>query len=328
MVTLTLTNWKKCLQHLSNTLIMKIIVLVLRREKKYEQKYERNWRDEMLYDKTVAFIGAGSMAEAMISGLVKSDQFPTDQIIATNRSNSERLFALETKYGIKGCKVEELQFDQIDVIILAMKPKDVDQALSRIKQHIKSNHLVLSVLAGITTTYLEQNLHNGQQVVRVMPNTSSAIGESATAISPGHETSENNVVLTNTILGCIGEVYTIDEKDMDIFTGLAGSGPAYFYYLMEHMEQQGAQAGFDMETTRKIIAQTIKGAAKMVQEQDETPTILREKVTSPNGTTAAGLNALDENGGGQAIARAVEHAAKRSKEISEQIQESLLVNSK
>ncbi|WP_175638745.1 pyrroline-5-carboxylate reductase [Metabacillus schmidteae] len=282
----------------------------------------------MLHDKTVAFLGAGSMAEAMISGLVKSNKFPIQQIIATNRSNAERLSALEANYGIKSCRIEDLQFDQIDIIILAMKPKDVDQALRGIKQHIKPNHLILSVLAGITTTYLEQNLHIGQQVVRVMPNTSSAIGESATAISPGHETSENNVVLTKTFLNCIGEVYIIDEKDMDIFTGLAGSGPAYFYYLMEHMEQQGVQAGFDVGTTRKIIAQTIKGAAKMVQEQDETPTILREKVTSPNGTTAAGLNALDENGGGKAIAKAVEHAAKRSKEISEQIQESLLVNSK
>ncbi|MCM3160086.1 pyrroline-5-carboxylate reductase [Metabacillus litoralis] len=280
----------------------------------------------MLHDKTVAFLGAGSMAEAMISGLVRSE-FPTENIIATNRSNEERLSALNEKYGIKGIKLKDLPFDQIDVMILAMKPKDVDSALKGIKDHIKPNQLILSVLAGITTTYLEQNLHNGQQVVRVMPNTSSAIGESATAISPGHETSENNVRLTQDLLGCIGEVYTIEEKDMDIFTGLAGSGPAYFYYLMEHMEKQGSQAGFDLETTREIIAQTIVGAAKMVQEQDYTPTVLREKVTSPNGTTAAGLNALDENGGGKAIAKAVEHAAKRSKEISEQIQESLLVSS-
>lgn len=280
----------------------------------------------MLHDKTVAFLGAGSMAEAMISGLVRSE-FPTENIIATNRSNEERLSALNEKYGIKGIKLKDLPFDQIDVMILAMKPKDVDSALKGIKDHIKPNQLILSVLAGITTTYLEQNLHNGQQVVRVMPNTSSAIGESATAISPGHETSENNVRLTQDLLGCIGEVYTIEEKDMDIFTGLAGSGPAYFYYLMEHMEKQGSQAGFDLETTREIIAQTIVGAAKMVQEQDYTPTVLREKVTSPNGTTAAGLNALDENGGGKAIAKAIEHAAKRSKEISEQIQESLLVSS-
>lgn len=281
----------------------------------------------MLHNKKIAFLGAGSMAEAMISGLVKSEKLPKQQIIATNRSNEERLADLEVKYGIKGIKRENLQFDQIDVFILAMKPKDVAKALDDIKSHIKPNQIILSVLAGITTTYLEQNLHEGQQVVRVMPNTSSAIGESATAISPGQETADENVKLTQELLGCIGEVYTIEEKDMDVFTGLAGSGPAYFYYLMEHMEQQGVLAGLNVKTARQIIAQTIVGAAKMVQEQELTPTILRENVTSPNGTTAAGLDALDENGGGNAISKAVEHAAKRSKEISEQIQESLLVGS-
>jgi pyrroline-5-carboxylate reductase len=281
----------------------------------------------MLHNKTIAFLGAGSMAEAMISGLVTSGKIPAEQIIATNRSNQERLTALESNYGIKGVKRENLQFDQIDIFILAMKPKDVDKALNDIKSHIKPNQLILSVLAGITTSYLEQNLHKGQQVVRVMPNTSSTIGESATAISPGHETADENVKLTKILLECIGEVYKIEEKDMDIFTGLAGSGPAYFYYLMEHMEQQGVLAGLNIETTRQIIAQTIVGAAKMIQKQDKTPTVLRENVTSPNGTTAAGLNALDENGGGIAISKAVEHAAKRSKEISEQIQESLLVGS-
>ncbi len=281
----------------------------------------------MLHNKKVAFIGAGSMAEAMIAGLVQSGRIPPENIIATNRSNAQKLTALEKKYGIRGLKLEYLPFDQIDILILAMKPKDVDQALNYLKHRIKPNQLILSVLAGITTTYLEHNLHDDQQVVRVMPNTSSAIGESATAISPGHKTTEIHVYETKELLNCIGSVFQIDEKNMDIFTGLAGSGPAYFYYLMEHMELQGAKAGFDLQTTRQIIAQTIVGAARMVQEQDETPAVLREKVTSPNGTTAAGLQALDLNGGGIAIAKAVEFAANRSKEISEQIKESLLVRS-
>jgi pyrroline-5-carboxylate reductase len=281
----------------------------------------------MLHDKTIAFLGAGSMAEAMISGLVKSEKMKANQIFATNRSNHKRLAALEKTYGINGVNQKELKLDQIDVFILAMKPKDVDGALDHIRDRIKPHQLIISVLAGITTSYLEQNLHYGQQIVRVMPNTSSTIGESATAISPGQETANKNVKLTKELFKCIGKVYEIEEKNMDIFTGLAGSGPAYFYYLMEHMEQEGVHAGLDAETTRQIIAQTIVGAAKMIQDQDKTPTVLREKVTSPNGTTAAGLNALDVHGGGIAISKAVEHATKRSKEISEQIQESLLVGS-
>ncbi len=277
----------------------------------------------MLKEKTIAFIGAGSMAEAMISGLVKAEIVPANKIIVTNRSNQERLNELESLYGIKGIKRDELQFEDIDVIILAMKPKDIDTALQSIFSDVKPEQLILSVLAGISTSYIEENLHVGQQVIRVMPNTSSMIGESATALSPSKQTRGRNVKLATEILSCIGETYLINEEKMDIFTGLAGSGPAYFYYLMEHMEKEGKKAGLDTETTRQIIAQTIVGAAKMIQEKDETPTVLRENVTSPNGTTAAGLKALDTYGGGEAISQAVKHASKRSKEISSQLEKTL-----
>lgn len=277
----------------------------------------------MLHKKTIAFLGAGSMAEAMISGLVKAEIVPANQIIATNRSNQARLKELEGIYGIRGVKRDDLQFEEVDVFILAMKPKDAERALQSIYDDVKPDQLILSVLAGISTSYMEQNLRAGQQVIRVMPNTSSMIGESATALSPGKQTTRKNVLLATDLLRCIGEVYLINEEKMDIFTGLAGSGPAYFYYLMEHMEKEGQKAGLDTETTRQIIAQTIVGAAKMIQEQDETPTVLRENVTSPNGTTAAGLNALDHYGGGEAISQAVKHASKRSQEISSQLQKTL-----
>ncbi len=277
----------------------------------------------MLKQKTIAFIGAGSMAEAMISGLVKANIIPPKQIIVTNRSNQERLKELERNYGIQGINRDELQFGNVDIFILAMKPKDIDTALKSIYNDVKPEQLIMSVLAGISTSYIEENLSKGQQVIRVMPNTSSMIGESATALSPGKQMTRNNVKLASNLLNCIGETYLINEKKMDIFTGLAGSGPAYFYYLMEHMEKEGQEAGLDIETTRQIIAQTIVGAAKMIQEQDETPTVLRENVTSPNGTTAAGLKALDNYGGGEAIAQAVKHASKKSLEISSQLQKNL-----
>jgi pyrroline-5-carboxylate reductase len=146
------------------------------------------------------------------------------------------------------------------------------------------------------------------------------IGESATAMSPGTHTTQNNTKLAKELLECIGKVFMITEDQMDIFTGLAGSGPAYFYYLMEHMEQAGVEGSLDMETTREIIAQTVLGAARMIMEQYEDPGVLRENVTSPNGTTAAGLDALSRNGGGKAIAAAVLSAAKRSREISSDLE--------
>ncbi|KKK37905.1 pyrroline-5-carboxylate reductase [Mesobacillus campisalis] len=274
----------------------------------------------MFKDKKIVFLGAGSMAEAMIAGMSASGIVKPAQITVSNNSNTERLKQLQRKYGIHGVPKEELCYENMDVVILAMKPKDAENALISLNHHLRPHQLVLSVLAGISTSFMEDLLPYGQQVVRVMPNTSSMIGESATAISPGKHTSQQNLSIAQRLLQCIGEVFIINESQMDIFTGIAGSGPAYFYYLMEHMEKAGQSGGLDQETTRQIIAQTILGAARMIQEQEESPEVLREKVTSPNGTTAAGLEALSKNGGGKAISRAVKQAAQRSKEISAQLE--------
>jgi pyrroline-5-carboxylate reductase len=278
----------------------------------------------MITKKTIAFIGAGSMAEAMISGIVTSKKLPSNQIYVTNRNNPERLKQLEKEYGINGVTRDNLNLKNIDIIILAMKPKDAETSLQSIRDSIQHNQLILSVLAGVTTSFMEQHLPLKQQVIRVMPNTSSMIGESATALSSGKHTTKENLSIAQDLLQSIGEVFVIPEEKMDIFTGIAGSGPAYFYYLMEHMENEGLKGGLNEATTRKIIAQTIVGAAKMIQEQGETPTILRENVTSPNGTTAAGLAALALHGGGKAISQAIMHAANRSKEITSQMEESIV----
>ncbi|MGG3561868.1 pyrroline-5-carboxylate reductase [Neobacillus rhizosphaerae] len=277
----------------------------------------------MLDKKSILFIGAGSMAEAMIAGIVSAEKIPSQQLIVSNRSNTDRLEELQENYGIIGVPREHLDIGQADIIVLAMKPKDAATSLQSIKHSLKPNQLILSVLAGVTTSFIEQIVPAGQQVIRVMPNTSSMIGESATAISAGKHTSKHNLLLSKELLQCIGEVYVLPEGKMDIFTGIAGSGPAYFYYLMEHMEKEGQKAGLQPETARRMIAQTILGAAKMIQEQEEPPAMLRDNVTSPNGTTAAGLKALKEQGGGKAIAQAIQQAASRSKEISAELEQSI-----
>ncbi|WP_338447987.1 pyrroline-5-carboxylate reductase [Niallia oryzisoli] len=270
----------------------------------------------MLKKKSIAFIGAGSMAEAMISGIVKAEKIPPNQIVILNRSNQERLKQLETAYGIKGAVIHELDFSKIDIIVLAMKPKDAQTALHSIRDYIQPHHIILSVLAGITTSFIEHFFPSGQQVIRVMPNTSSMIGESATGISSGKHTLQDNLFIAKELLECFGKVYVIPEDKMDLFTGIAGSGPAYFYYLMEHMEKQAVAGGLSEEAARQIIAQTIFGAAKMILEQNETPAALRQKVTSPNGTTAKGLHALHINGAGTAIKIAIQEASGRSREIT------------
>ncbi len=270
----------------------------------------------MLKEKVIGFIGAGSMAEAMISGIVASEIIPANNVVVSNRSNINRLMDLENKYGVRGVMKQDLNMNELDIIVLAMKPKDIEIALASLKDQLNSSQLLLSVLAGVSTSYMEEGLNPGQPVIRVMPNTSSMIGESATAISAGKHVAMDHIVDTKVILETIGKVYTIEEEQMDVFTGVAGSGPAYFYYLMEHMEKTAKDAGLDEEVTRDVVAQTILGAAKMMQTNNEEPASLRKKVTSPNGTTAAGLEALSENGGGRAISAAIKGAAERSKEIS------------
>lgn len=294
---------------------------MLENENENKNKLRGDW---MLKNKKIGFLGAGSMAESMIAGITNAEKLPKDQIYVSNKSNFERLKELEKSYGITGVKREQLPLKELDIVVLAMKPKDAQAVLNSIRDELQPPQLIISVLAGITTTFMEHHLPYGQQVIRVMPNTSSMISESATAIAPGTFTDNNHITLAKELLTCIGKVYEIKEEQMDIFTGIAGSGPAYFYYLMEHMEKAGKEGGLDTETTREIMAQTVLGAAKMILEHDEASSTLRENVTSPNGTTAAGLAALAKHGGGKAITQAIKQASNRSHEISSQLDEKLL----
>lgn len=273
----------------------------------------------MLKNKTVAFLGAGSMAEAMISGVIHAGKVSAGNVFVTNKSNRERLEKLDREYGIRAVTKEALPYDEVDLFVLAMKPKGAAEVLSSLKDKVRPDQVIISVLAGISTKFMEDHLQEGQQVVRVMPNTSSSIQESATAVTPGNYTDMDNVLAVKELLEGLGQVFVIEEDQMDIFTGIAGSGPAYFYYLMEHMERTGIEKGMDEKMVRQIVAQTIYGAAKMVMEKAETPAVLREKVTSPNGTTASGLKALSEHKGGEAITQAIQHAEKRSLEMSKEL---------
>ncbi len=195
----------------------------------------------MLREKSVAFLGAGSMAESMISGIVQVGSIPAENVYVTNRSNQLRLKEMNHVYGVNAVQQDALPYEEIDLFILAMKPQGAADALRALKDKVRADQVVISVLAGISTEFMEDHLNLNQQVVRVMPNTSSMIQESATALSPGRHTAMDNVLAVKELLSCMGKVFLIEEEQMDIFTGIAGSGPAYFYYLMEHMEQAGVE---------------------------------------------------------------------------------------
>lgn len=264
------------------------------------------------------------MAEGMIAGMQASGSLQNGQIYVTNRTNVDRLQELQERYGITAIPQEKVEWHSMDVIILAMKPKDMTAALIDLQEKVQRGQLIISVAAGIQNEQIEHYLPDNQPVVRIMPNTSSTIGESATAIAPGTHVSIEQLTLVKKLVRTFGEAFVIEENQMDVFTGMAGSGPAYFYKLMEHFEETGVAAGFDRETARKIGTHTMLGAARMLLETQEEPAGLRKKVTSPNGTTAAGLEALNEAGAGEAMTKAILSAAERSNEISEELKKQLL----
>ena len=272
----------------------------------------------MLENKTVTFIGAGSMAEAMAAGMIESGTIEPERIIMTNRSNEQRRQELMENHGVLATQSIEFAVREADVVILAMKPKDVERALEGIENFITNDQLLLSVLAGVPSSYIEEQLDGEQPVIRVMPNTSSMIGKSISALAAGKYVSDEQVSMARALIRSIGETVVIEEEQMDVFTGVAGSGPAYIYYVIESLEKAAIEGGIETETARKMAVQTVLGAGMMAEQSEDSPSALRKKVTSPNGTTQAGLEALYDNGGGEAFAAAVENAATRSKEISTQ----------
>ncbi len=274
----------------------------------------------MLETKKVLFIGAGSMAEAIAAGMVNQDKLPPSNIMMTNKQNEERRIELMKKYKVIALPYSEVRVQEADLIILAMKPKDAEKALIELKPKLKPDQIVLSVLAGISTGFMEEILPDEQPVIRVMPNTSSTIGESITAVTGGQSVTMEHIEIAKELFSAIGRVKVIEEEQMDLFTGIAGSGPAYIYYVLEHIEKTAQAEGLDEDLAREIAAQTVFGASKMVLDTNASPESLRKKVTSPNGTTAAGLDALRENEAGQAFTKAIISAKERSAEIRKEFE--------
>ncbi|MEK5391301.1 pyrroline-5-carboxylate reductase [Margalitia sp. FSL K6-0131] len=268
----------------------------------------------MTLNQSIAFLGAGPMAEAIISGIINKQIIPAPHIFVQNHHNKERLLDLRNKYHIN---IDNVEIEKADIIVLAMQPKHLEQALLSIKNKVTPDKVIISVVTSVNTSYMEECLGGQPQMIRVMPNTSSMVGESATALSAGAYTSKDSVALAMEIFRGIGEVYQIEEKRMDIFTGIAGSAPAFFYALMEQMEQAAVEEGLPKSIARYAIAQTVFGSAKMVLEQEESFAELIKNVAAPNGPTAKGLEALEAFGGNKAIIEAVKATVERSKEMGE-----------
>lgn len=262
----------------------------------------------------IAFIGAGSMAEAMISGWIQNGSFAKEHIYVKNRSDIERLRYLQNTYGVQ--ILEDLaMLKDIDLIVLAMKPKDARDALQLIRPHVGENTKVLTVLAGISINTITEGL-GMRPVARVMPNTSATIGMSASGIAFNELVDEDAKQTFLKLLQAIGMVIEVEEDQLHVVTALSGSGPAYIYYLIEAFEQVGTKYGLPKEVVRALMVQTIAGSASMLSLGKDEPAELRRKVTSPGGTTEAGLRALEHNQFMEAISACVASAEKRSRELA------------
>lgn len=262
----------------------------------------------------IAFIGAGSMAEAMISGWVQNGSFQKENIYVKNRSDVNRLLTLKEQYGVQLLTDFEL-LKEMDLIVLAMKPKDAKDAMQLIRPQIGEDTKILSVLAGISIQTITNAL-GMRPVARVMPNTSATIGMSASGIAFNTLVDDEAKQLFLNMLQAIGIVIEVEEDQLHAVTALSGSGPAYIYYLIEAFEQVGSQYGLPKEVVRNLMVQTVAGSASMLTLRDEEPAELRRKVTSPGGTTEAGIRALDENKFKETIAACVKSAEKRSRELA------------
>jgi len=263
--------------------------------------------------KTVAILGAGVMGSTLLSGLIRSGRDVADLVI-TGR-NTERAEELARTSGVR--RMGNVEAAKVaDTVVLVVKPQDMGGLLAEIRDHVRPGALVVSLAAGITTTFLEERLPAGTAVVRVMPNTPALVDEGMAAISPGHACDEVHLVEAEELLRSCGKVLRIPEKHQDAVTAISGSGPAYIFYVVEAMIEAGVLLGLPRGTSTQLVVQTLFGAATMLKETGQHATVLREQVSSPGGTTMAALRQLDDHKVRAAFVTAMEAAAQRSKQLA------------
>lgn len=263
----------------------------------------------------IAFIGAGAMSEALIAGMLKEKLYLPEHITVTNRSNNDRLQFLKSKYQIAITKDKEKLVTESNIILLSVKPKDVGAAIDSIAPFINENHVLLSVLAGVSTEKILKLLGKNIPIIRAMPNTSAHIGKSATALALGKYANEQHLKLAKSLFATVGIVTIVPEDQLHAVTGLSGSGPAYVYYLVESMEKAAQEIGLSEDVAKQLILQTIIGAAEMLKSSNKTPVILRKEVTSPGGTTEAGLQVLENFHYQEAMIACIKRATEKSTQL-------------
>ena len=271
----------------------------------------------VLSRQTVAIIGAGNIGRALIGGLLKGDYLGPEQIRATRR-NPMALDTLQAAFpGIQTGTDNVAAAEDASVVVLAIKPQNASSVIDEIREHVRQDAMIVSVLAGVTTEALQQSFGHPLPVVRTMPNTPMLVDEGASAIAGGRYTTEEHMIIARHMFEAVGKVEVVPEYLMDAVTGLSGSGPAYVYMFVEALTDAGVKQGLPRPTAFRLAAQTVFGAAKLVLETGKHPAILRDEVTTPGGTAIAAVAELESHGLRTMLINAVATATRRSQELSE-----------
>jgi pyrroline-5-carboxylate reductase len=260
----------------------------------------------------VAILGGGKIGEALLAGLLRGERAPADLVVA--EKHPARAAQLAEQYGVRAVDIAEAAASAT-ALVLAVKPQDIDTLLAELHDVVTPQHLVVSVAAGITTAHLERGLADGVPVVRCMPNTPALVDEAMTAVAAGAHAGEAHLAVAESLLAAVGRVVRVPESQLDAVTALSGSGPAYFFFLVEAMIDAGILLGLPRALSAELIVQTAIGSAVMLRDSGEHPVQLREAVTSPGGTTIAAIRELEVHGVRAALLAAIEAACKRSAEL-------------
>jgi pyrroline-5-carboxylate reductase len=266
---------------------------------------------------TVAILGAGKMGEALMSGLLRAGRSP-DDIVFTER-HPDRAKLLEERYGVTALTSNEVA-GRAETLLVAVKPQEMGALLDELAPTVTTGNLVITIAAGIPTTFLERRLAAEVPVVRVMSNTPVFVDEAMSAIAPGAHAGEDHLARTEALLRPVGKVIRVPESQLDAVTALSGSGPAYFFFLVEAMIDAGILLGLPRGVAGDLIVQTAMGAATMLRDTGEHPVKLREQVTSPAGTTISAIYELEKHGVRAALLSALEAARDRSVELAKNVE--------
>ena len=265
--------------------------------------------------RTIGFIGGGNMAEAMIRGLLRGNDFAPAQISASG-PRQERVRELREAYGIEATTDNKVPA-RAQIVVLSVKPQIMARVLEEVAETISPDALVISIAAGVPVATIQSRLAAGTRVIRAMPNTPALVDAGATAIAGGEHARESNLADAKRIFDAIGLTVILDESQLDAVTGLSGSGPAYVFLILEALSDAGVKVGLSRRTAQLLAAQTVLGSAKLLLETNEHPGRLKDMVTSPGGTAITGLHTLEAGGVRTTLMNAVEAATRRSRELGE-----------